>query len=186
MNYPRKHNGSVIICGNARTLPRDYDRAKILRPSAKVIAVNGASGQVPCFALFTQHPRKLPRWIEWQKARFNTDFTVHAAGNNERRTKMNLTLRHDYVDYWWKDVASGGTSAWGARRMAHFMGFDEVILCGVPLVPMQYANNEPAKLMLRTEVMEHYRQQIMQDTEFHKGVYSMSGWTREYFGEPCI
>lgn len=119
-----------------------------------------------------------------QRSRFGSGFTTHAAGNQERATKLGAPLSHDYVDYWWPAATGGGTSAWGARRMAAMMGFDTVVLCGMPLEPGGYADNEPVKLMRNAKLMRHYQKQIEKDTAFHPGVYGMSGWTKEFFG--CI
>lgn len=182
-DYPEKHSGPVLVCGNAWTLHDDYASAVEIFGSVPVIAVNGAAGQVKAFALFTQHPRKFPRWIKMQRDRFGDDFTTHAAGNREWATKLGKPLKHEYVDYWWPDATGGGTSAWGARRMAGMMGFDTVILCGVPLEPGGYADNEPTQLMRNVKLMRHYQDQIKKDTKWHTGVYGMSGWTRDFFGD---
>ena len=37
--------------------------------------------------------------------------------------------------------------------------------------------------MHRDDVVEHMRAGILADVEWHKGVASMSGWTRELFGD---
>ena len=65
------------------------------------------------------------------------------------------------------------------------MGFDPVILCGTPLDPGGYASNPIAKLMRREEVIENLRCEIEADTEWHEGVYSMSGFTKKLLGSPC-
>lgn len=183
-DYPERHSGPVLVCGNAWTLHDDYASAVEIFGSVPVIAVNGAAGQVKAFALFTQHPRKFPRWIKMQRDRFGDDFTTHAAGNREWATKLGKPLSHEYVDYWWPDATGGGTSAWGARRMAGMMGFDTVILCGAPLEPGGYADNQPTQLMRNAKLMRHYQGQIERDTAFHPGVYGMNGWPAKFFGTP--
>lgn len=183
--YSCPHHGPVIVCGNAWCLFEDFQVATKLYPNAPVIAVNGAARNVRASFLFTQHPRKFPTWISHQKARFWDKFTTHAAGKAHTKTNLGVKIEDwPFVDYWWDGIATGGTSAWGARRLAAALGFEEVILCGVPLVPGGYAEGGFSKSNKSEETMWHYRSQIARDTDMHVGVSSMSGWTREFFGEP--
>lgn len=183
--YLFQHHGPVIICGNAWCLFDDFKAAAALFPYAPVIAVNGAAQNVRADFLFTQHPRKFPNWIEQQRSRFWGRFTTHAAGKAHTRTKLGVVPDDwSFVDHWWDGVATGGTSGWGARRMAAAMGFDEVILCGMPMTPGGYAEGGISKSNHNPETMEHYQQQILRDTDMHDGVSSMSGFTREVFGPP--
>lgn len=180
--YPYTHSGPVIVAGNAYCLHDDFQRAREVHKGTPVIAVNGAAGQVNAFALFTQHPRKFPQWIEVQRERFGDNFTTHAAGKAHLKSKFGHVERMPWVNYWWEGVASGGTSTWGARRLAGFMGFDLVILCGMPLDRGGYSDGKMAKDFQRDEVVDHYRQMILRDKDWHSGVRSMSGWTQEIFG----
>lgn len=182
--YKVGHSGPVLILGNAFSLEDDYKRAREIHPDAKVIAVNGASKFTKAFALFTQHASKFPKWIQMQKE-FHSDFTTHAAGTPRDKTAFGKLREYKpWVDYWWHYGAGGGTSVWGARRVAKYMGFDEVILCGMPLEKGPYQGGAMARPFMREEVLNHYREQIMLDKDFHDGVKSMSGWTRKFFGSP--
>lgn len=178
------HSGPCIVAGNAWCLHDDLARAGERWPDAPVIAVNGAAGEVRAFALFTQHPRKFPKWIAWQRARFGDGFSTHAAGKAHMRTKIGDVPDMPWVDHWWDNVASGGTSGWGARRMAGLMGFRPVILCGMPLAPGGYASGRLKSKQLghMSEALKGYRAAIMKDTGWHDGTVSMSGWTAEQFG----
>ena len=177
------HTGTVLVCGNAYCLHDDFQRAREIYPSVPAIAVNGAAGEVKAFALFTQHPRKFPQWIALQRERFGDDFTTHAAGKAHLKSKFGHVERMPWVDYWWEGVASGGTSGWGARRLAGLMGFDLVILCGMPLDKGGYSTGKMAKDFQNPAVVEHYRRMILRDRDWHSGVRSMSGWTAEVFGQ---
>lgn len=181
--YPHRHAGPVLVCGNGHGLLDDLRRAWELFPKAPIIAVNGSARLVKASFLFTQHPLLYPRWIKAQR-QMHKGFTTHAAGNAHIKTKIGIVPAYDYVDYWWEGVASGGTSGWGARRLATYLGFSKVILCGVPLDPVPYADGRPARHFQRTGLLQHYRDQIKADIAWHHGVFSMSGWTRELFGEP--
>lgn len=153
-------------------------------PDAPVIAVNGAAKAVKAAFLFTQHPRKFPIWITAQR-RHGEGFTTHAAGKAHIVTKLGKADPMPWVDYWWDGVACGGTSGWGARRLARCLGFDLAVLCGVPLEAGGYYDGSISKVNRSTATMNHYREQVLADTGMHDGVISMSGWTREVFGGGC-
>jgi len=180
--YTNKHHGVVLVCGHAFCFRDDLALAREHFPDAPVIAVNGAAGELKAFALFTQHPLKFPKWIKLQSDRFGEGFSTHAAGKRHIATKLGHVPRHRCVDYWWEDVAGGGTSVWGARKMASFMGFEKVVLVGAPLEVGGYGDGKMSKLMQKGSVIEGYRDYIRGDTSWHEGVVSMSGWTKEFFG----
>lgn len=179
--YTCTHSGPVLVCGNAWCLHDDVERARGIYPDAPIIAVNGASGNVKAFALFSLHPQKFPGWIGLQKDKFGGDFTVHGCATGEK-AQRNLRIM-PFVDHWW-EASAGGTSTWAARKMAHFMGFDLVVLCGMPLEKGGYQGGKLAKLFMKDEVIAHYRTLIMKDRRWHEGAVSMSGWTREILGGP--
>ena len=173
--YPFSQSGPVLVCGNAFNLHDDFARARQLYPDAPVIAVNGAAGEVKAFALYSKHPEKMPQWIQRQR-QLGDGFTVHGS-----KYKPGCSC----IDHWWEDARGGGGSAWGARKVATLMGFYPVILCGTPLDPGGYASSPIAKLMRREDVIENLRCEIETDTEWHEGVYSMSGFTKKLLGSPC-
>jgi hypothetical protein len=179
--YSFEHSGPVLVCGSAWTFPEDYAEARSRYPDAPAIAVNGAAAFVPAFALYSQHPLKFPRWIS-KRRKLPGGFTVHAAGRSHLRNNLGLEGDLSSVDHFWEGIASKGSSAWGARRLAAAMGFDLVILCGVPLSPGEYVGGVVGKVNQRQSAMDGYRQAVLDDTDMHTGVISMSGWTREIFG----
>ena len=174
---------TVLVCGFADTLHDDLARARALRPDASVIACNNAASAVKAFAIFSTHCRrgKLDIWASAQRNYFGGDFEVHSHGyaNFDK-----LQAAYPYVDYWWIDAKGVGTSAWSAVKMARQMGFSEMILCGAPIERRPYANKTMANDFRHAEVLKIYRDYIRKDIMWHKGVYSMSGWTRKLFGEP--
>lgn len=182
--YETKHEGVALVCGHAFCFRDDLQKAREIYPTAPAIAVNGAAGELKAIALFTQHPLKFPGWIKLQEDRFGAGFSTHAAGKRHIATKLGHKPRHEYVDYWWEGVAGGGTSVWGARKMAHFMGFDKIVLVGTPLIAGGYGDGKFSKLMQKDDVINNYRNYIVSDRDWHYNVISMSGWTREFFGGP--
>lgn len=181
--YPHVHGGPVLVCGAAACLGEDVEAAWALRPGAPVIAVNKAVKSIKPFAHFTLHPEHLGHWLEagelvWGRR----DWTTHSGGAG-RRLRANRAA-WPQVDYWWAEARGAGTSTWAAARMARLMGFQEIILCGMPLEPMPYADGSPAKAFNRPEKIAVYRAFIRGDTAWHAGVRAMSGWPRQIFGPP--
>lgn len=179
--YQERHSGPVLVCGNAYCLAEDLDRARRLYPEAPSIAVNGASGNVKAIALFSLHPDKLIGWRGLQEKVFGPGFTVHGVCRADRVPQAQKNM--PWVDHWW-DSHAKGSSGWAARKIAHYMGFAPVILCGMPLSQGNYQGGKIAKLWRKKEVVSHFRHMVEQDREWHAGVYSMSGWTRDVLGEP--
>lgn len=169
----------MLVCGNAFSLRDDYLRAHELFPDAPAIAVKGAP--VKAFAVFGCHPKKMARMVAQQKM-LHERFTVHMGGNLVDRTRLGFKIHYE-PDYRWPE-AIGGSSGWAARKMAAFMGFDRVILCGVPLSIGGYYGGGVSKPFQDQRILDQYRREVMADTDFHKGVFSMSGWTKEVFGCP--
>lgn len=180
--YPHKHEGPVLVCGSAWGLADDLLAAKKIYPDAPIIAVNHSAQVLKALAIFTQHPRKMVKWAAIQQARFGEGFTTHAAGTAHVATKLGRTPEISGIDYWWDGVACGGTSGWGARRLAHFMGFELVVLCGIPIEVGGYYDGAISKSNKHQATIRHYQEQIKKDTLMHDNVKSMSGWTKKFFG----
>lgn len=166
-----------IVAGNAQCLPDDLAKATEVYGELPVIAVNGASKEVKAFALFTQHPERFVKlgWMSAQKAKFGAGFTTHSTN-----------YAHDhpvYVDEWW-DIKRTGGSAWGARKLAFELGYDEVVLCGCPMEVMPYVGGHNLYgLMHKPDVVDDLFLQIEKDTNWHEGCISMSGRTRDLLGD---
>ena len=184
--YPCRHDGPVLVCGNAWTLHDDLDRALKLYPLyPRIIAVNFATREVQADFIYSYHFAKLPRWIADQEQRFpDADFTVHSSGARLEGRQRRREEYAPWVDYWWQEAKGSGTSVWNAVKMAKVMGFSEIVLCGAPLEPGPYANGKMARDYQRPEILARYRDGIAKDTDWHGGVYSMSGWTMGLLGLP--
>ena len=174
--YLKQHNDVCLIAGSAWCLHEDLEKAWSIYPNSPVMAVNDACKIVKAFALFSYHPQRFNEypylWKEKQR-KFGDDFTVHGSKFIENMP---------FVDHWWEAARGGGTSSWGAMKVAKLMGFEKVIFCGCPLSPGNYFGYQPGKLMAQKKVIYRYRREIEADSKWHEGVYSMSGWTKEFFG----
>jgi hypothetical protein len=143
-----------------------------------VIAVNGASKLVDADHVYSKHPERFItyRWLEAQRFRFG-DVTVHA--------DVKAASRPDCVDEWWDGIWGGGGSAWDARKLAVRLGYEAVILCGVPMIAGPHVPQvQLGSFMHREDIVKEFRDQIEADAKWHKGATSMSGWTRDLLGSP--
>ena len=172
------YSGPVLVCGSAACLYDDIEQARDRYPDTPIIAVNGAAKLVSAIAIYTKHPERFisRRWLEAQRFFFGDGASVHA--------DVRATSRPVCVEYWWSGLWGGGSSAWDARKLASALGFELVILCGCPLVAGPHVGSLSfASFMHREDIVEEFRCQIEADSEWHEGVCSMSGWTRELLGE---
>ena len=177
-------SGPCVVAGNAWCLHEDLASAREIYGDIPVIAVNGAAREVKAFALYSGHPDRFVmrghEWIRHQHRLFGEDFSVHSASRDPKRKEL-----YPWVDYWWAGTrVARGTSAWAARKLAHFMGFDLVVLCGCPLEPGNYTKNRPGQLMTRPALIQKYVRIIESDREWHQGCLSMSGMTARILGSP--
>ncbi len=179
--YPFEHSGACLVVGTAWNMWNDLERAKSLRPKHKIFGVNRTGKFLKCDLMFSfdRKPIATFRWI--QQDNFGEGhFTYHSWLPDNETTYDDFPA----VDYWWANAGGGGTSSWGAARVALMMGFDEVILCGVPMSPGPYVDGKEAPTFSSKQHVENSRQVMEKDTWMHEAVRSMSGWTRELLGEP--
>jgi len=180
-NYPHQHEGALLIVGTAWTMQEDFERARQLRPKAMVMGINRTAQFIKCDFLFSIDRENIGHWRELQETSFGKGhFSYHSFEPTGNKTVW------DYpgVDYWWEKNEGNGTSAWGAAKIAARMGFDDLILCGVPLMPGPYTDGEPAPTFDDQRNIDNMRLKIETDEYMHGIVSGMSGWTREFFGEP--
>tara|TARA_Y100000310_G_scaffold30586_1_gene29039 strand:- start:459 stop:1034 length:576 start_codon:yes stop_codon:yes gene_type:complete len=93
---------------------------------------------------------------------------------------------YPWIDLWLSWLAGSGTSAWAACKYALETGDNEVILCGVPLEPGPYADGVIGRSFDgMTGTLNKFRQIIVEQSKSLdvSRVRSMSGWTKEFFGE---
>jgi hypothetical protein len=125
---------------------------------------------------------------------------IHGRPNRmqTRRIRWLAPGKNSDLDYLWPDLgwvygSSGFCAALWAR---HGMGYDEVILCGVPLDPGGYApavtafkkpQGERGTSFADHETINRWRGVIAEFTAQGKtaGIRSMSGWTRDALGAPA-
>jgi len=183
--YTKRHAGPVIVAGGAACLHDDIAAARSLRATAPILAVNRAGAIIPnVLGMVTAHGDKADLYDIPHGVPF------HDYPSDQRA----ITRRHSRIDYLWHGpTAAVGTSSLCAVLVALAIGFDEVILCGVPLMKTGYV---PGSLAMPTEFTDNTRKdtgtlQTRRDawSRFKAAgnlprVYSVSGVTREILGVP--
>jgi hypothetical protein len=99
-----------------------------------------------------------------------------------------------FIDFVWKDLTwvSGSGGVAGALWARHGMGFDEVIMAGVPLEGLRYAEAYPSKptkengQWAEDNQLVHWLEQLAghQTRGKTENIFSMSGETRKLLGGP--
>lgn len=183
--YETKHEGTAIVCGSAPCVFEDLDKALKLRPSATILAVNATFELIPDLNVehtWTQHNE----WAwDLKKLIGNRNIKIHARSN---------IMGHG-VDYHWPslDWAGGSSGVVGALWAKLGMGFDEVIMVGIPLSPDQttYTPTYPGSVredhfFARPGLINHWLSHLEAHVKNGKtnGVFSMSGETSKILGTP--
>ena len=178
---------SALICGSAPCLLEDYQAAISRMSDAAVLVVNEAGSVVPGQHLMTQHPEK----GDWFRQRsINQQIIVHTAKNRERAEQAG-------VDVYWPDCVTLATSGGSAIAIALRMGFERIILCGMPMNGgdgyfdgSALQRDEPRFGLERADsrYIRSYQQRLVSFAESEpqsfERVRSCSGFTRELFGAP--
>lgn len=182
--YEVRHRGVAIVCGGAPCLFEDLESAKKLRPEAEILGVNATAALVKEIEhIWTQHNNLAGQF----KAKAGRDVKVHARSN---------VMGND-VDYVWPELnwVSGSSGVAAALWARHGMGFDEVIMAGVPLHvnKLSYVAGYPSKptkengSFAEKHQVEHWLMMLKSHIAEGKtqGIYSMSGATSRLLGFPC-
>lgn len=174
--YPHRRSGTALVLGTGHTLFDDLKRA----PKGFRMGIRLTAEIVKCDAVFSMDRAALRKPKEIHRDRFGP-IECHSARPAAGTTKEQFP----WVDYWWPEpeIMNSATSAWAAAKILVFMGFDEIVLCGVPLTPGNYADGRNAEHFQDMRNIALMRKKIVEDTWVKPYVRSLSGWTREIFGE---
>lgn len=161
---------NFIALGGAERVWEDYEKARALCPYADVGAVNEAGrdyeGRLTVWA--TLHPEKSERWHrERSLAGRNMDFT---AVSHKR-------IAGARVDTVYSDKY-GGSSGLYLCDVALNLGYQRVIVCGIPMDGGAHYFDANEWNDFKT-----YRRGWRKAAELGR-IRSLSGWTRELLGAP--
>ena len=187
-DYPHRRAGTALVVGTGPGFMEEHAEASRLRPGAFVMAVNKAAGFVRADAIFSIHYEHMWKWVRthdlaWGQREMRPE-THTGCRNSAGMIAWVQSKAGQYVDYLWPVANSWGSSGWAAGKCARGMGFDEVILCGVPLAQ----TSEPFADWRSESCVEMYREgmrlEATNEPDVAAGIKSMSGYTREILGAP--
>jgi len=183
---PHVYSGPVLVAGSAWCAQDDVERALFLRPKAPIITVNRSAGHFKSIFMVTIDRELGKGWKQSHMNVFGAPVELHAGRFGAKK----CAEAYPWVDYFWPDYASGGTSVMLAVKIALGLGFNEAIVCGAPLEcgPYLDGDNDPVRgWTTRTPVqLESYRKVWKYTKDLHPYVRSMSGWTMDLLGYPDV
>jgi hypothetical protein len=183
-------SGTAVVLGSARCIWEDCEKIDFGKVS--VIAINNMimhhKGRVHHGV--SLHPEEPPLWrqLRWTNNCEESHVTTHShrlPENNDNLPPQEFKTRHG-LDYLWViEGGRGGSSGLFAAMVGLALGYDKIILAGVPIDGSGHFFDPPGK-----EVNQFLGQNIKwewehaRDTYFKGRVRSLSGRTKEWLGEP--
>lgn len=170
-----EYSGEAIVCGSGRGLWDDLAR---LGPGNRhVIAVNYGGSHVPLRVVHwcSLHHDQLQHWVGLRQLIYPDDqgIVTHSTTDGEGVSHV-----------WTPENAGGGCSGLFAAMVGVWLGYERVILCGVPEDNGGHFYDPPGSAGTYQNLgAETIWRQV--DKRIFKGrVKSMSGLTRAILGEP--
>ena len=161
----------VLICGSAQCLWEDIEKAEKLFMPTHVVCINHTALYYPYFFQY---------WISYHPDIFQ-GLRKYVKGN----PKIYGPEKTREVDRVWKfkDFLCSDSSLYAVKIMLR-CGARKIVLCGVPLdnSPKFYSPSEPCQ-HASDNIQDIWRKEI---PEFKNHVRSMSGNTKNLFGEPTL
>ena len=177
--YEVRHQGPAIVCGGAPSVFVDVEKAVALRPGATLLGANFAAGLFPGIEhVWTQHNNG----AQLLRDGLGSGVKIHGRAG----------IMGD-VDYEWPELRGfKGSSGLVGALWAKAMGFDEVIMAGIPLSGSTLDHSEEYQAISKdrnlytTASIELYQTFVRKYKKEGKaeGICSMSGYTRKIFGPP--
>lgn len=174
-----KHGKQLLIVGSAACVWDDVQALDVGR--YEVAAVNDMMMHWPWGQRLdhgaTLHPEKLPGWAFFQQ--------YQAEKNNWNPMLVHALQDKPGVTHVWPIQRSGGNSGLFMVFIALLMGYDNIVLAGVPCddTPRYFDPPwRPHKQLGKVTVLQEWERAAA--TVFNGRVQSMSGRTRALLGEP--
>lgn len=168
-------SGKLLVIGGGRTVWDDY--AKIRPWGGEIMAVNdiGAHLHDRIRHWVTLHPEYMPGWRTYREK--------HLYGQGVP-ARCHSSKVGEGIDTVWKVGNLGGTSGLFACFVGLMLGYNEIVLAGVPMTNDGHYFDPPWQ---RTDFQDKGVFAVWKSaqTNILKGrVTSLSGFTRDWLGEP--
>lgn len=168
----------AFVLGGANTLHSDLHSALCLCQPHTLIATNHAGrdfmGILPHWC--TLHTEKMPQWIEERRAKNLPDAKNFWTSNIK-------TVPSEHENLYRRVPSWNGSSGLLAIQVGLELGYDRIVLCGVPL------DRKAEHYDVRGDWPDapRYRSAWTKNIRHLRGkVKSFSGWTRDLLGEPTV
>lgn len=182
--------GTAVVLGSARCIWDDC--AKIDFTKVEVIAINNMimHHKDRVHHGISLHPEEPPLWrqLRWTNQCEESHVITHShrlPENNDNLAPQEFKTRCG-LDYLWEiEGGRGGSSGLFAAMIGLALGYDKIILAGVPIDGTGHFFDPPGKVVnqfLGTNIKEEWDNA---NHNYFKGrVKSLSGRTKEWLGEP--
>lgn len=172
-----------IVLGTAPSMWSDLEAARAILGSMQwdLIAVNGAGILYtdPITLWASVHGYQLVKWMRKREEQ-GLDMGFKAYGNFAKSEPSADVIR-------WNRPNGGGSSGLYATLTALELGYDQLILCGIPIsgdTRHSYDTEELAVVKADCPYESYRSGWIKSHEELKDKVRSMSGWTAEKLGKP--
>lgn len=177
-------SGTLLVVGSGHCLWDDLARLNSLGLGGDVMAVNFASVFYPgpVHHLASLHPLNIPHWIALRWLASNIEGPRIHTHAQEPLPGVETTWRFEC------GCGTGGTSSLFAVLVGLALGYERVILAGVPLDNLGHFYDPPGPVKRDWQKLEsravNIEWECARETVFHGRVKSMSGMTKAMLGEP--
>lgn len=191
--YTHRHEGAALVVGYAPSVHAEVAQARRLRPGAALLGVKYAAVLFREIEhVWTQHVEQADDIREKVARRI----FIHSRKPAHQRRWL-ARPNQSRPDYYWPSLSwvNGGSGFAAGLWARHGMGFEEVILCGVPLEPGGYAREigefkatrGAGGSFVNFPALERWRAAIASFVAQGRtaGITSMGGWTRSVLGAPA-
>jgi len=178
-----KYSGQLIITGSSECLWNDYLKAIELTAKEDLMCINLST---ICF-----HFRDIEHIITLHHNKMKNFYAAAMIQRTDREThprKKKKILTHSIsansrVDLVWDIGNPGGTSGLFATQIALRLGYEKIILCGIPIDNSRRFYDSPNHHFKYEGISQQEPWQIA-NRKFDNRVRSMSGKTAELLGKP--
>lgn len=187
-----KFKGQLIITGSSECLWGDYLKAIKLTEKEDLMCVNLS---VICFHfrdikhLVSLHHNKMKNFYaaamiqRTERAEYPRQRRKHFINKSFKKILTHSINANVGVDLVWDIGNPGGTSGLFATQIALALGYEKIILCGIPINNSRRFYDSPNHRFKYEGISQQEPWQIASRT-FEDRVRSMSGKTKELLGEP--
>lgn len=172
----------ALVIGRAATVWDEVAQAKSLTTFDKVVVINVAGCNYPGAIDYwvSYHPDFLAKWIE-QRQRAGYPYSIATtqlwSGIHRGRKLGSKGMKVLVSHFDWSGGSSGLLAVMVARQAAQC---DKIVLCGIPMEnTSRYDDTRPWR-----EAMSYRQAWLDAKAQLAPYLRSMSGWTKEQFGEP--